>query len=94
MADLSRAFYCIWQDEHIRERLFELLSKNDLCAVRVANSACCNLVTKRLFLRTHLSFTTNTFTKPGRIQALSRIGHHVEHLTFQFVHSDATFLPP
>ncbi len=94
MADVPRLFYCLWQEEPIREKLFELLSKKDICAIRTANSACCNLVTKRLFLRTHLGFTANSFTKPGRIQALSRIGHHIEHLTFHFAHSDATFLPP
>ncbi|KAH8901015.1 hypothetical protein GQ53DRAFT_2055 [Thozetella sp. PMI_491] len=94
MATIPQAFYCLWQEERIRERLFELLSKEDMCAVRIANSACCNLVTKRLFLRTHLTFTANTFTKPARVQALSRIGHHIEHLTFYFAHSNATFLPP
>ncbi|KAK0614047.1 hypothetical protein B0T14DRAFT_294071 [Immersiella caudata] len=94
MAPTPQAFYRLWQDETIREKFFELLDKEDICAVRLANSACCNLVTKRLFLRTHLTFTANTFTKPQRVQALSRIGHHVEHLTFYFAHSDATFLPP
>ncbi|GAB1313824.1 hypothetical protein MFIFM68171_04034 [Madurella fahalii] len=94
MATSPQAFYCLWRDEAIRERLFELLSKQDICALRLANSACCNLVTKRLFLRTHLTFTANTFTKPSRIEALSRVGHHIEHLTFYFPHSNATFLPP
>ncbi|KAK3325188.1 hypothetical protein B0H66DRAFT_113279 [Apodospora peruviana] len=94
MATGPQAFYCLWQDSHIRDKLFDLLSNEDLCALRVANSACCNLVTKRLFLRTHITFSANTFTNPGRIQALSRIGHHIEHLTFHFGHSDATFLPP
>ncbi|KAK1783463.1 hypothetical protein QBC45DRAFT_399391 [Copromyces sp. CBS 386.78] len=87
-------FYCLWKDETIRERLFDLLDKGDLCAVRATNSALSSLLTKRLFLRTHLTFTANTFTKQTRICALSRIGHHIEHLTFSFPHSDATFLPP
>ncbi|KAK0719516.1 hypothetical protein B0H67DRAFT_551858 [Lasiosphaeris hirsuta] len=94
MAAAPQAFYRLWQEETIRERLFERLSKEDISNIRLANSACCNLVTKRLFLRIHLTFTANTFTKPSRIQALARIGHHVEHLTFHFAHSDATFLPP
>ncbi|KAK4169183.1 hypothetical protein QBC43DRAFT_227784 [Cladorrhinum sp. PSN259] len=87
-------FYCLWQDHTIRERLFELLSKQDLAAVRVVNSACCNLVTKRLFVRINVTFTANTFTRPSRIQALTRIAHHIEHLSFNFPHSNATFLPP
>ncbi|KAI6090574.1 hypothetical protein F4821DRAFT_20664 [Hypoxylon rubiginosum] len=94
MATGPQAFYCLWQKDPIRERLFELLSKEDICNVRIASSACCNLVTKRLFLRTHLSFAAHTFTRQSRIEALSRIGHHIEHLTFSFPHSDATFLPP
>ncbi|KAK4104361.1 hypothetical protein N658DRAFT_419500 [Parathielavia hyrcaniae] len=94
MATSPQAFYCLWQNEAIRERLFEHLPKEDICSLRLANSACCNLVTKRLFLRTHLTFTANSLTKASRIEALSRIGHHIEHLTFYFPHSHATFLPP
>ncbi|KAK4237464.1 hypothetical protein C8A03DRAFT_16000 [Achaetomium macrosporum] len=94
MATNPQAFYCLWQNPDIRERLFELLSKRDICAVRLANAACCNLVTKRLFLRTHLTFTANSLTKASRLEALSRVGHHIEHLTFYFPHSNATFLPP
>lgn len=94
MAPEPQAFFCLWQDNTIREKLFDLLRKEDICNVRLASSACCNLVTKRLFLRTHLTFTANTFTKQSRVQALSRIGHHIEHLTFYFPHTDATFLPP
>jgi len=94
MATNLRAFYSLWQDDTIREKLFELLSKHDICAVRLASSACCNLVTKRLFLRTNLTFTANSLTKASKIEALSRIGHHIEHLTFSMSHSPATFLPP
>ncbi|XXH04011.1 hypothetical protein Hte_010421 [Hypoxylon texense] len=94
MATGPQAFYCLWQKDQIREKLFELLSKEDICNIRTASSACCNLVTKRLFLRTHLTFSAHTFTRQSRIEALSRIGHHIEHLTFSFPHTDATFLPP
>ena len=94
MAAPPQAFYCLWQEERIRESLFDLLHKEDICAVRLASSACCNVVTRRLFMRTHLTFTASTFTKPCRVQALSRIGHHIEHLTFHLAHSEATFLPP
>ncbi|KAI0446271.1 hypothetical protein F4803DRAFT_559630 [Xylaria telfairii] len=94
MAAGPQVFYCLWQDSRIREALFELLSKEDICNVRLASSACCNLVTKRLFLRTNLTFTANSFTRQSKIQALSRIGHYIEHLTFYFPHSNATFLPP
>lgn len=94
MASETHPFYSIWASESIRERLFANLSKSDICSVRLANSACCNLVTRRLFQRVHLSFTPNSFTKQSRIQALGRIGHHIEHIIFYLPHSDATFLPP
>ncbi|KXJ90880.1 hypothetical protein Micbo1qcDRAFT_183776 [Microdochium bolleyi] len=88
------SFNCLWQTDKIRETLFDLLSKEDICNVRRTSSACCNLVTKRLFKRTHLTFTATSFTRQSRVQALARIGHHIEHLTFHFPHSEATFLPP
>lgn len=94
MAAGPQVFYSLWQDEGIRARLTSHLSNKDLASMRLASSACCNIVTKRLFLRTYVTFTANTFTKPSRVQALSRIGHHIEHLTFHLPHSETTFLPP
>ncbi|CAN8105866.1 unnamed protein product [Discula destructiva] len=94
MAMDNHPFYSLWAQGDIRDRLIGHLSKADLCAVRLANSACCNLVTRKMFQRIHLTFTPNSFTRPYRVEALARIGHHVEHLTFYMPHSDATFLPP
>lgn len=90
----THPFYSLWAQGDIRKRLFDHLSKSDICAVRLANSACCNLVTRRLFQRIHLTFTSNSFTRPYRVEALARIGHHIEHITFYLPHSEATFLPP
>ncbi|SPN97302.1 uncharacterized protein DNG_00816 [Cephalotrichum gorgonifer] len=94
MATTQQTFYSLWQDEAISDGLSRHLTNTDLSNLRLASSACCNIVTKRLFLRTNVTFTANTFTKPSRVQALSRIGHHIEHLTFYLPHSEATFLPP
>lgn len=94
MTTENHPFYSLWAQGDIREHLFAHLSKSDICAVRLSNSACCNLVTRRLFQRIHLTFTPNSFTRPYRVEALARIGHHVEHLTFYMPHSEATFLPP
>ncbi|KAH8699633.1 hypothetical protein BGZ61DRAFT_351734 [Ilyonectria robusta] len=82
------------RSDHIKNSLLPLLSTEDICAIRQTSSACCNLVTKRLFTRIHISFTASTFTRPARVAALARIGHHIEHLTFYLPHSAATFLPP
>lgn len=94
MAMENHPFYSLWAQGEIRDRLIAHLSKADVSAVRLANSACCNLVTRKMFQRIHLTFSPNSFTRPYRVEALARIGHHVEHLTFYMPHSDATFLPP
>ncbi|KAH7148577.1 hypothetical protein EDB81DRAFT_467419 [Dactylonectria macrodidyma] len=84
----------ILRSDFIKNALLPLLSTEDICALRQTSSACCNLVTKRLFTRVHVSFSASTFTRPARVAALGRIGHHIEHLTFYLPHSEATFLPP
>ncbi|WQF88998.1 hypothetical protein CDEST_14012 [Colletotrichum destructivum] len=96
MAELPTPFYCLWQKEHssLGSKVLDLLPKRDLASLRLASSACCNIATKPLFKRIRVTFSANTFTKQSRIQALARVGHHVEHLHFHFAHSDATFLPP
>ncbi|WZH43694.1 uncharacterized protein QYS62_004704 [Fusarium acuminatum] len=90
----EQLFLAVLRSEHIKDALLPHLSTTDLCNIRQSSSACCNLLTKRLFTRIHVSFSASTLTKSARVAALARIGHHVEHLTFYFPHSDATFLPP
>ncbi|KAF6843443.1 hypothetical protein CMUS01_02118 [Colletotrichum musicola] len=96
MAAQPTPFYCLWQTQHahIGQKVLSLLPKSDLAALRLASSACCNIATKPLFVRVRVSFTANTFTRASRVQALARVGHHIEHLHFHFAHSEATFLPP
>ncbi|KAJ4395850.1 hypothetical protein N0V93_000064 [Gnomoniopsis smithogilvyi] len=94
MAMENHPFYSLWAQGDIRDRLMAHLSKADICAVRLSNSACCNLVTRKMFQRIHLTFTPNSFTRPYKVEALARIGQHVEHLTFYMPHGDSTFLPP
>ncbi|KAF5651189.1 hypothetical protein F52700_94 [Fusarium sp. NRRL 52700] len=90
----EQLFLAILRSDHIKDSLLPHLSSNDLCNIRQSSSACCNLLTKRIFTRLHVSFSASTFTKSARVAALARIGHHIEHLTFYFPHSEATFLPP
>ena len=94
MASTEQLFLSLLRSDTIQKNLSSHLSTSDLCNVRTSSSACCNLLTKRLFTRVHVSFNSNTFTKPSKVAALSRVGHHIEHLTFYFPHSEATFLPP
>lgn len=94
MASAEQLFVALLRSDRIAARLAARLPTASLCAVRAASSACCNLLTKRLFTRLHLTFTAAALTRPGRAAALARVGHHVEHLTFYMPHSEATFLPP
>ncbi|KAH6609582.1 hypothetical protein Trco_002928 [Trichoderma cornu-damae] len=94
MASTEQLFIAMLRSDRVKDSLLPHLSASDVCSIRRASSACCNLVTRRLFTRIHVTFTANTFTKPSRVAALGRIGHHVEHLTFHLAHSEATFLPP
>lgn len=94
MASTEQQFLSLLRSDHIKDHLLPHLSTSDLCALRQSSSACCNLLTKHLFTRIHVTFTASTFTKPCRVAALARVGHHVEHLTFYLPHSDGTFLPP
>ncbi|KAI9172497.1 hypothetical protein HJFPF1_01999 [Paramyrothecium foliicola] len=94
MASTDQLFVSLLRSDNIKKTLFPLISTSDICALRETSSAFCNIVSKHLFTRIHVTFTANTFTKPSRVAALGRIGHHIEHLTFYFPHSEATFLPP
>lgn len=94
MSSAEQLLIILLRNDRIKDRLFSHLSTSDIASVRRLSSACCNLVTRHLFTRITVTFTPATFTKPTRVAALNRIGHHVEHLTFQMPHSEATFLPP
>lgn len=94
MASTEQLLVTLLRSDNIKDNLFPYLATEDLTSLRASSSAFCNLLTKRLFTRIHVNFSSSTFTKPSRVAALSRIGHHIEHLTFYFPHSEATFLPP
>ncbi|CAM1500694.1 Fc.00g098560.m01.CDS01 [Cosmosporella sp. VM-42] len=94
MASSEQLFVALLRSDHIKDHLFPHLSTADICALRQTSSSCCNLLTKRLFTRVNVSFNASTFTKAHRVNALGRIGHHIEHLTFYLPHSESTFLPP
>lgn len=82
------------RDEKIRRRILSYLSTKDLCSLRLISCAFSNMVTSILFTKIRLSFSPSAFSRQCRIEALSRIGHHIKHFTFSMHHSDATFLPP
>lgn len=90
----EQKFTALLKSERFKSHLFPYLSTSDICAIRATSSANCKLLTKPLFTRIHVTFNANTFTKQSRVNALARIGHHIEHFTFYLPHTEATFLPP
>lgn len=82
------------RDKRIRRQILTQLSMHDICALRLTSFAFSNMVTSSLFTNTRLNFSPSAFSRQCRIEALSRIGHHIKHFTFSMHHSDATFLPP
>lgn len=94
MASASPIFLRLWRDEGIRSTLVANLDTSSIAALRLTSSEYCNITTPGLFKRTRLTFTPSSLTRPSRLEALARIGHHIEHLTFSMAHSTSTFLPP
>jgi len=94
MASASPVFIRLWRDEGLRATLLSQLDTESICALRLTSSECCELTTPALFTRTRLTFTPSALTRTSRLEALSRIGHHIQHLTFSMPHNPATFLPP
>jgi hypothetical protein len=87
-------FLDLWRSDTIREQLFAHADTSTLCALRSSSTELCALLTPALFTRTHLTFTPGCLSKPSRLDALSRIGHHIKHFTFSMPHTPGTFLPP
>lgn len=94
MATSNPIFLQVWRHEDIRKVLFRYMDDDTLCALRLTGSEFCRLATSTLFTRTRLTFTPSALTRPSRLEALSRIGHHIQHLTFSMPHTSSTFLPP
>lgn len=103
-------FAHLMRNEDIRSRILSNLDNSTKSALRLTSLECCEHVTKPLFMRTRLTFAPSSLTRPARksssscphhnadflqgLEALSRIGQHIESLTFYFPHSEETFLPP
>jgi hypothetical protein len=74
--------------------LFEHLEREDLANLRLICRNFSTRATPPVFKSITTSFGVSTFTKPSRVKALSRIGHHIKTFTFHMPHSPDTFLPP
>ncbi|KAL8838391.1 MAG: hypothetical protein Q9170_002151 [Blastenia crenularia] len=87
-------FLQLWLNDKVRDTLLSCLPKEDLPSFRLACHDFGVRAAPLLFEETNITFRASTFTKPARMAALDRIGHHVRTLSFSMAHSPDTFLPP
>ncbi|KAL9116164.1 MAG: hypothetical protein Q9227_000534 [Pyrenula ochraceoflavens] len=83
-----------WQTDLTRECFLSHTAQEERRTLRLVCHDFADSVAPVLFSSIHVSFGTSTFTKPSRMAALERIGHHCRTLTFSMPHSSSTFLPP
>ena len=84
----------LWRNDAVLSTVLSHLDTASIRSLRLTAFECCELTTPILFARTRLTLTPSSLTRPSRLEALSRIGHHIRHLTFHMPHTPSTFLPP
>ncbi|KAF2868760.1 hypothetical protein BDV95DRAFT_500258 [Massariosphaeria phaeospora] len=90
----SSAFLRFWLNDNCRENLLAHFDQEDLPNARLVCHDFATRAAPYLFESMTVTFKPSTFTKPARLEALSRIGKHVKTFTFHMPHSRDTFLPP
>ncbi|KAJ9668504.1 hypothetical protein H2201_001552 [Coniosporium apollinis] len=90
----SSTFLRFWLSEDCRDSFLSHVEKEDLPNLRLACHDFATRAAPSLFEEISVTFKPSTFTKPARMAALDRIGHHVRMLSFNMPHTPETFLPP
>lgn len=90
----TKPFLQFWWTDKTRDTFLSFVPKDDLASLRLACHDFGVRAAPALFEETELSFRASVFTKPVRMAALGRIGHHIRTLKFNMPHTSETFLPP
>lgn len=90
----SSAFLRFWHSEDCRDTFLAHVEREDLPNLRLACHDFSSRAAPFLFEEIAVTFKTTTFTRPARMAALERIGHHVRTFSFTMPHTADTFLPP
>ncbi|KAF9691920.1 hypothetical protein EKO04_010129 [Ascochyta lentis] len=90
----SSVFLRFWLNDKCRDNMLEQMEPEDLANFRLVCHDMSTRAAPFLFDSVTTTFKSSTFTKPARIEALSRIGRHIKTLTFHMPHTPDTFLPP
>ena len=92
--DATSSFLRFWSNDLTRDTFLSFTSKQDLSSLRLACQDFGAQAAPHLFREVGVTFRPSLFTKPARMAALERIGHHIRTFTFTMPHSPDTFLPP
>lgn len=87
-------FLQFWLTDRTRDTFLSCVPKDDLVSLRLACHDFGARAAPNLFKEISITFRTSIFTKPTRMAALGRIGHHIRTLRFTIPHGPETFLPP
>jgi len=87
-------FLQFWLTDRTRDTFLSCVPKDDLVSLRLACHDFGARAAPNLFKEISVTFRTSIFTKPTRMAALGRIGHHIRTLRFTIPHGPETFLPP
>ena len=87
-------FLQFWWTDVTRDAFLSVAPREDLQSLRLVCHDFDERVAPHLFKDLSINFRSTTFTKPARMAALDRIGHHVRALSCTMAHGPETFLPP
>jgi hypothetical protein len=90
----SSTFLKFWLTDRCREHLISALPKQDLANLRLVCHDFSARAAPTLFEDLQITFRPGVLTRPARLAALDRLGHHVKHLTFSIPHAAESSLPP
>ena len=90
----SSSFLQFWWNDRTRNTFLSCLPKEELSSFRLACHDFSIRAAPLLFEDINVTFRPSSFTKPAKMAALDRIGHHIQTLTFTMPHGPETFLPP
>jgi len=90
----NTAFLRFWLSDGCRDAFLSQVEREDLPNLRLACHDFSSRAAPVLFEEISVTFKATSFTRPARMAALERIGHHVRTFTFNMPHTADTFLPP
>lgn len=90
----NRTFLSFWHSDKCRERFLYFLDPPDLASLRLVSLDLSARIAPRCFGAMTCTFRVHSFAKRSRIQALERIGHHVQTLTLILPYKIEHMLPP